>query len=76
MIARELQGFPCHSMISRNGPPQSIQDFRTFSHKLHSLKTLKKPVLEHALRVGTRLRKAHMATGSLTIYLLRSKSVV
>lgn len=68
MIARELQGFPCHSMISRNGPPQSIQDSRTFGHKLHSLEALEKPVLEHALRVGTRLRKAHMATGSLTVY--------
>lgn len=69
MISRELQGLSCGSTTGRGGPPQSIQDSRTFGKRIYSLETLEKAVLEHAANAGKKLRKARLAAGNLTVYI-------
>ena len=64
----ELRGFSIDRVDSSSRPPRSIQVSRSFGEPLTTLEELEKPVMEHAVSAGARLRRANLSAGAMSVY--------
>jgi DNA polymerase V len=64
----ELQGFSIDRVDSSSRQPRSIQVSRSFGEPLTTLEELEKPIMEHAVSAGARLRRANLSAGAMSVY--------
>lgn len=67
MTALELRGYPCAEQVAAAKTPQSIQVSRSFGRELFTVDELSRPVAEHILGAGTRLRAGGLAAKALEV---------
>jgi DNA polymerase V len=70
---KELKGFQCHEIDPPETTRQNILVSRSFPSDLTSIDELISAIASHTTRLGEKLRKYHMKTEVLQIYLTQNK---
>lgn len=68
-LVNELNGISCLSLEETPDPQKSIQVSRSFSQNITSFEELRETVASYASRLGTKLRKHHLKTANVIVYI-------